>query len=282
MRGKLNMKRIVYALLSGLILLPCPAIAQDGDAENIVVTASRRVSSGVPIAISEPRPVIGIRRPGDSAIRSVEIASDSLDDGMRRREVRSMLLDAIDRAPKQGFNIVTGQFTVTEVTRANWQELFPDLARGSASDYSDDDESWQNDDDDDEDDDDDYDDEDNQPKPTFEDNGRETILRLKIKTKLTGTIDEATRKINAFVKSVPENGRAQLKQKGPMALTIIKPEQYRDEIYKLVASGAQNAARFYGPEYGLEISGLGGAVSWEQISETDLFVFIRYNFIVKK
>lgn len=275
------MKRIA-ALLLAMLLPAAPSLAQDGDAENIVVTGSRISRPGlVGIGMPEPRPVIGIRRQADSALRNVEITSDSLDDGMRRREVRAMLLDAIDRAGRQGFSIVTGRFTVTEVTRANWQELFPDLARGSASDYSDEDESWQEVEDD-EDDDNYYDDEDDAPKPFFEDDGSETILRLMIKTKLTGTIDEAERKIGAFVKSIPENGRAQMKQKGEMALTIIKPEQYRDEIYGLIADGARHAASFYGPEYGLDITGLDGKVEWEQVSDTELFVFIRYRFTVDK
>lgn len=273
------MKRFAFIFLAGLSLYASPALAQDGDAENIVVTGTM-IRRGGAAPVIEPRPVIGVRRQADLALRSVEITSDSLDDGMRRREVRAMLLDAIDRAQKQGFNIVTGQFTVIEVTRTNWQELFPDLARGSASNYSDDDESWQDDGDDDED---DYDDDDDsKPKPTFEDDDSTTILRLKIKTKLAGTIDEAERKIATFVKSVPATGRSQMKQKGAMALTIIKPEQYRDEIYRLVAAGAKRATAFYGPEYGLEVTGMHGNVAWEQVSETDLFVFIRYNFAIKK
>ena len=273
------MKRLGWLLL--IALLPAsPSLAQDGNAENIVVTGSRISRPGlVPVGVAEPRPVIGIRRQADSALRNVEIRSDSLDPGMRRREVRAMLLDAIDRAGKQGFSIVTGRFTVTEVTRANWQELFPDLARGSASDYSDDDESWQNEDEDD--DDEDYD-EDDQPKPFFEDDGSETTLRLMVKTRLSGTIDEADRKIAAFVKSVPENGRAQMKQKGAMALTIIRPEQYRDEIYALIAAGARHAASFYGPDYGIEVTGLDSNVAWEQVSDTELFVFIRYDFAIRK
>lgn len=271
------MKRHAWLLLAAL-LPASPSLAQDGNLENIVVTGSHlpRLSRG-PIVVPDPRPVIGIRRQADSALRNVEITSDSLDPGMRRREVRAMLLDAIDRAGKQGFSIVTGRFTVTEVTRANWQELFPDLARGSASDYDEDDESWQTEDDDD----DDYD-EDDQPKPFFEDDGSETVLRLMVKTKLSGTIDAVERQIGTFVKSVPENGRAQMKQKGAMALTIIRPEQYRDEIYALIAAGAQHAASYYGPEYGLEVTGLDNNVAWEQVSDTELFVYIRYDFAIRK
>lgn len=272
------MKRHGLTLIAAL-LCASPALAQDGEAENIVVTGSRIGGYGpVAVAAPEPRPVIGLRRQADSALRHVELTSDSLDDGMRRREVRAMLLDAIDRAGPKGFSIVTGRFTVTEVTRANWQDLFPDLARGSASDYADDDDSWQTDD---EDEDEDYD-EDSQPKPFFEDDGSTTTLRLMVKTRLSGTIDDAERKISAFVKSVPENGRAQMKQKGALSLTIIRPEQYRDEIYALIAAGAQHAASFYGPEYGLEVTRLDSNVAWEQVSDTELFVFIRYDFVIKK
>lgn len=192
------------AALLALVAWASPALAQDGDGENIVVTASR-IGGGygaIQAPLPPPRPVIGIRRQADSALRNVEIASDSLDEGMRRREVRAMLLDAIDRAGRQGFFIVTGRFTVTEVTRANWQELFPDLARGSASDYADDDDSWQSSDEDDSSDD---SDDDSQTKPVFEDDGSTATLRLMVKTRLTGTIDEAARKIAGFIRSVPES-----------------------------------------------------------------------------
>jgi hypothetical protein len=273
------MKHFVLLALTSLTLMAASASAQEGFDE-IIVTGARRQSTGS-VPIVERRPVIGLRRQADSAVRTVEITSDSLDDGLRRREVRSMLLAAIDRAKGQGFNIVTGQFTVTEVTRTNWKDLFPDLSRGTDSNYSDDDESWQNKDDEDEDEDDDEDDS-GKPKPTFEDDGSTTTLRLKIKTKLEGTIENVGRKISGFIKMVPESGRSQLKQKGDLALTIINPEQYRDEIYKRVAESAQHAARFYGSDTGLEVTGLHGEVGWEQVSDTELFLFIRYNFSVKK
>jgi hypothetical protein len=275
------MKHLVLAGFSSLALLCSSAIAQDDGGEEMIVVTAQSIQRVGPAMVVEKRPVIGLRRQADSALRAVEITSDSLEDGMRRREVRDMLLSAIDRAKGQGINMVTGQFKVVEVTRANWKELFPDLAKGSDSNYSDEDESWLDDEDDDDDDYDD-DDEDSRPKPVFEDDGSTTTLRLKIKTKLEGTIDGAELKIAKFIKAVPENGRSQMKPKGAMALTIINPEQYRDEIYQRVAAGAKHAGEFYGPDYGLEVTGLHGDVAWEQVSDTELFVFIRYNFSVTK
>jgi hypothetical protein len=273
------MKHFLTAALCGTLLLSSPTIAQD-EGEEIIVTAQMRTQSNGSVAVIERRPVIGVRRQADSAVRVVEITSDSVDEGLRRREVRAMLFAAIDRAKGQGFNIVTGQFTVTEITRANWKDLFPDLAKGSDSNYSDDDETWQEDEDDEGDNDDE--DDDSKPKPAFEDDDSTTTLRLKVKTKLVGSIDNMDRKIAAFVKGVPVTGRSLMKQKGIMALTIINPEQYRDAIYKLIADGAQHAGEFYGAGYGLEVTGLNNDVAWEQVSETDLFLFVRYNFSIRK
>ena len=89
---------------------------------------------------------------------------------MRRREVQAMLLDAIDRAKQNGFSLVTGQLELVEVTRANWQDQFPELAGKSKA----------NDDGD------DYDDGEDENQIAYDDSGGTTTIRLKVKTKLDG------------------------------------------------------------------------------------------------
>ncbi|TRW15178.1 hypothetical protein [Glacieibacterium frigidum] len=246
----------------GLALLAAPLAAQDEGSGEIIVTGMRVAAS--PVTITTAPPVIGLRRLADSAVRNIEITSDSRDAAMRQREVQAMLLAAIDRAGRQGFSLVTGQLEVVEVTRANWQDQFPGLAGKDEPD-----------------DDDDEDDGDNKPKPAFEDYSGTTTIRLKVKTKLDGSIGGAQAKIAGFVKSVPPTGRSQIVQKGGIALTIIKPEQYRDELYARIAAGAKQAASFY-PTAGVEVTGLDEAVAWTQVSNTELFVYIPYGFVVKK
>jgi hypothetical protein len=268
------MKAIPFAAIRGLALfatLPFATAlsAQDGGgASEIVVTASRLSNSMSPIQLASPKPpVIGLRRMADSAVRTIEIVSDSREAGMRKREVQAMLLDAIDRAKRDGFNLVTGQFELVEVTRANWQDQFPGLA-GKANAAEDEDE--------------DEDDEDDAAEAAFEDDGSTATVRLKVKTKLDGSIGNAQQKIGAFVKSVPANGRAQIQQKGGLALTIINPEQYRDEIYRRIAAGAKHANSFYGPDYGLDVTGLDQGIAWKQVSNTEVFLYIAYGFSVRK
>ncbi|MEO8373991.1 MAG: hypothetical protein ABI471_02110 [Sphingomonas bacterium] len=261
------MKALALAALGCLAFVASPLLAQDDDSgsNEIIVTGSRIPSR--PGVIIQPPPVIGLKRMADSAVRTIEIVSDSREEAMRKREVQAMLLDAIDRAKRDGFSLVTGQFELVEVTRANWQDQFPALA--GKEDSTGDDE-------------DDDDDDNGKAPPAFEDSGGTATAHLKVKTKLNGSIGSAQQKINAFVKSVPATGRSQIEQKGQLALTIINPEQYRDEIYRRIATGSQHAVTFYGPEYGLDVTGLDKSIAWKQVSNTEVFLYIPYEFSVRK
>ena len=261
------MRAFAWVAIGSLVAFACPALAQDG-ADEIIVTASKRSAIGGIVPVIERPPVIGLRRQADSAVRQIEIVSDSREADMRQREVQAMLLAAIGRAKGAGLSLVIGQFEVTEVTLENWRDHFPALAGKADSDAD-------NDDDDD-------DDDDNKAKPSFEDDGSNATARLKVKTRLDGSIASAQQKIAAFVKAVPPTGRSQITQKGEIALTIIRPDQYRDEIYRRVAEGAKQAVSFYGPDYGVEVTGLDRAIAWAQVSNTEIFLYVPYSFSVSK
>jgi hypothetical protein len=265
------MKAFTLAALCSVALIASPLLAQDDGVGEVVVTASLRQNSlsAVPVSVSaldySQPPVIGLKRQADSAVRTIEIVSDSRDAAVRKREVQAMLLDAIDSAKRQGVFLVTGQFELVEVTRDNWKDQFPGLAEKPAK-ASDDDDDY----------------EDNETEASFEDDGSTATVRVKVKTKLDGSIGNAQQKISSFAKSVPVTGRSQIVQKGGLALTIINPEQYRDDVYKRIATGAAHAASFYGPEYGLNMTGLDQALAWKQVSNTDVFIYIPYSFSIGK
>jgi hypothetical protein len=266
------MKASAVALLCSLVFCAAPAFAQDEMGEIIVTAQMRNSVSGGAAAIIQQPPVIGLKRQADSAVRTIEIVSDSRDEDMRKREVQAMLFAAIDRAKAQGFSLVTGQFELVEVTRANWQDQFPGLAI-KAEDADDEDEDAE---------DDNNDDDDDKPPAAFEDDNSTTTIRLKVKTKLNGSIGNAQLKISSFIKAVPKTGRSQIVQKGGLALTIINPEQYRDQIYTRIAGGSKHAVTFYGPEYGLNMTGLDKAIAWKQVSNTEVFLYIPYAFTIEK
>ena len=271
------MKMFARIAALSLALVASPMLAQDEPGSEIIVTASKR-SEKLPAVMTQlpyldKRPVIGLRRPADGAVRHIEIVSDSREAEMRRSEVQAMLFAALDRAKKDGLSLVTGELEVTEVTRENWKVLFPGLA-GQADLVAEDE---------DEDDNDDYDDnESGAVKPGFEDDGSTATIRLMVKSKLTGTIADAQHRISAFIKAVPASGRSLITQHGPMALTIVQPEQYRDEIYRRIAAASQHAATFYGTDYKVTLSGLDREIAWAQVSNTEVFLYIPYGFVVGK
>ena len=259
------MRAFAFAVLGCLTFVASPLLAQDdNEGSEIIVTGMRNSLSRNITAIETQPPVIGLKRLADSAVRTIEIVSDSREEDMRKREVQAMLLDAIDRAKRDGFSLVTGQFELVEVTRANWQDQFPGLVGKIATD------------------DEEEDDNDKGPPPAFEDSGSITTVRLKVKTKLDGSIGNAQQKIDGFVKSVPATGRSQIQQKGELALTIINPEQYRDEIYRRIADGSKHASTFYGPDYALDVTGLDKSIAWKQVSNTEVFLYIPYAFSIRK
>ena len=266
------METFAKAALFSAALFTAPLIAQDdeGGMNEVIVTGSRisrNSMSAVDISTYVPPspPVIGFKRQADSAVRNIGIVSDSREEDMRRREVQAMLLDAIDRAKTAGFSLVTGQMELVEVTRANWQDQFPELA-GKAKEKDDED--------------DDYDEDEDQS--AYENNSSSTTIRLKVKTKLDGSINNAQQKIAGFIKSVAATGRSLIVPQGGLSLTIINPDQYRDEIYKRIATGAKHAVSFYGPEYGVEVTGIDSDVAWQQVSNTEVFLYIPYSFKIEK
>ena len=259
------MKAFACIAFAGLAILACPALAQDGE---IIVTAMKRTASIGGIAVVERPPVIGLRRQADSAVRPIEIVSDSREAEMREREVQAMLLAAIGRARGAGLSLVVGQYEVTEVTLDNWRDQFPALAGKPDPDADDDD--------------DDDEDDDTKPKPSFEDTGSTATARLMVKTRLDGSIASAQQKIAAFVKEVPPTGRSLIVQKGGLALTIVKPDQYREEIYRRVAEGAKQAVSFYGPDYAVDVTGLDRAIAWTQVSNTEVFLYVPYSFSITR
>jgi hypothetical protein len=266
-------RRSLIAL--SLLAAPLQVLAQDDGTSEIIVTGTKAQSRLPSVMTNLPyldrRPSVGLRRAADGVVRRIEIGSDSREEEMRRSEVQAMLLAALDRAKREGLSLVTGELEVKEVTRENWRTLFPGLASADAEDEDEEDEDYEDDEN-----------ESGKVQPGFGDDGSTATVRLMVKARLSGTIADAQRKIGAFVKAVPATGRSEIQQKGTMALTIVNPEQYRDEIYRRIATTAQHAASFYGEGYKVQVSGLDREIAWAQVSNTEVFLYIPYGFVVER
>ncbi len=223
------------AALVAAITMPAQAQEATGLGE-ILVTASRQNARYA----QQDRPVIGLRRPADFITRPVAISSDARDAATRIREIHAMLGTALDRAAAAGIEIVSGNFELQPVTRANYQALtFGSAGRIDTS---------------------------------------QVVVMIKVK--LAGSVTAAEQRLDTFVKDLPRGGRGAIDLNGGLALTIVNPDQYRDTIVKLVADHARVQAAAFGPGYAVQVSGIDAQVAWSQVSSSDVFLYLPYRFTI--
>jgi hypothetical protein len=103
-----------------------------------------------------------------------------------------------------------------------------------------------------------------------------------VKTHLSPIIDAkaALDRIDRFIKAVPTVGRAEIRRKGDLTLSVVRPDQYRSQIIELVAADAQATSGKFGLNYGVEAKGLDRPVEWARASLTDVFLYVPYSYSV--
>ncbi len=186
------------------------------------------------------RPVVGLRRRADSAVMQLTISSDSRDANDRTREIHAMLAAALDRAPGAGVELVTGNFELIPVNRNNYQSL-----------------------------------------PLFPADRQDTSrVNLMLKVKLTGTAVDAQKRMMDFAAAIPKTGRGVVEPAYAVTLTIVNPDQYRDQIVQAVAESARKYSAMFGADYGVQVSGIDGQVAWSQVSPTEVFLYVPYSYTV--
>jgi hypothetical protein len=103
----------------GAVMLAGPAIAQDLNSAEIVVTGSRIEQDGY----SRDMPAVGLRRPADYLVQEVIIRGDTRDGKQRSQEIYAMLAKAVELAGKSGVELAYGDYILTPLTTANMKEL---------------------------------------------------------------------------------------------------------------------------------------------------------------
>lgn len=230
------MRRLILAaLLSGLT---APAAAQDLQSQEIVVTASRIEQEDY----SDRMPAVGLRRPADFLVQEVVIRGDTRDMAQRRREIRSMLSDAIRRAQAAKVELAYGDYILTPLTLANVEDI--DLRN------------------------------DNRP------DSERVVFLVKAKLGGTQTGEAAEAQIARYIDSVPEVGRAQMDEWGDSTLSIVGPDSYRPQIAEKIAEDSNAMASRMGVGYAVEIEGLNMPVQWARSGPGEVLLYIPYRLVV--
>ena len=233
--------------------LPAPAIAQDLNAGEVVVTGSRARQTYI-----DPRtnravetgedgsglPSVGLRRRADFALLPVIISGDTRERDPRREEIMTMVRSALALAGRSGIELAVGDFFVVPLTNENYRTL------------------------------------------TFIGDGRPDSERVVffIKTRLGTSAEEANAaitRLEQFVRSVPAAGRAEMRAAGPLTLSIVAPDQYRNSLLDQIATEARAIAARFGPDQRVEARGLDRPVEWRRAGITEVFLYIPHQLIFR-
>lgn len=190
---------------------------------------------------SDYMPAVGLRRSADFLVQRATIRGDTRDADQREEEIRAMLQRAIERAHREGVEIAQGDYIVTRLTAENASEL--ELSRDQ--------------------------------RPDSE------RIDFLIKASLReSTVRDAQARIDAFIESVPEVGRAQMDKLGEPTLSVVGPDAYREDVIAAVAADARKQANVVGEGYAVELTGLNMPVQWARSGPGEVLLFIPYELKV--
>lgn len=218
-------------------------IAASAQEDTVVVTGSRSDRSANFQYYEANQPAIGFTRKADFFVKPIFVNSDSRGSQLRRNELFAMLRATIEKAGSEGISLVAGDYALRPLTLENMEEL--SVRSGGRPDTS-----------------------------------RVTLYaRLPVEGK-DARASKANERIEAFTKSIPVTGRSFI-QTGSVELAINNPDQYRINVVREIAEESRRYASLFGGEYGIQITGLDSELFWKQESETEVFLYIRHNFVVR-
>lgn len=215
-------------------------------AQEVVVTGQRRGAYlNAEVNQSSSRPIINLRRTADFAVQPVHIIGDTREEAKRHEEIYAMVRGAIELADKHGVELSIGDYLVEPLTLANYKNLI--LGGGGRSDTN--------------------------------------VANFLVKTRLAAGTDAKTalERITRYIKAVPAVGRAEIEPLGSLTLSVVNPDQYRAQITDLIVADAAATAAKFGPDYGVQASGLDRPVEWARASLTEVFLYLpaAYTIIPK-
>ena len=221
-----------------------PALAQEIEADAQSAGASEIIVTAARREINgydDRVPVVGMRRRADFALLQVTVSGDTRDPATRHREMYAMIRGAIQLADRRSIQLATGNTVVEPLTLANYEQL-------------------------------------NFVKDSRPDAERVSFF---IKAPLTDVdAKTAVARMDGFVKAVPTVGRALIEADDDLTLSVVRPDQYRDQIVGLVAADARATAAKFGPDYAVEARGIDRQVEWARAGLTDVFLYVPYQLSV--
>jgi hypothetical protein len=189
-------------------------------------------------------PGVIYKRTGDFLLLEVNISNDTRDAAERKKEIYTTLKNAIANAKKDSsieLSLVEEGFVIP-LTLENYEI---ELRDGSRQDTSE--------------------------------------ANIRVKTKISVQENDPTKlldKLKKFTSSVPVNGRTEFSAVGSVDVSVVNPNQYRQQILDLIAKDIKNVTGMLGEDYKVVIDGIDKPVEWIRSGPLQLSLYVPYSYKV--
>lgn len=198
--------------------------------------------TGSRIMDNDEAPNITFVKRADFLITHVRVICDTRDLSQRRQELKTTLRNMVRTAAQtQGIALGLGDQVIGALTEDNFDQIIEPDAKADTS--------------------------------------RAEVI---IKTAVTpsDSFDAATARITAYIAKTPKAGRTEILRDKEWGLTVVSPEQYRDNLISRIVADAKHNAQLFGADYNVRVTGLERRMAWVQRGPLDLALFIPYSLEV--
>lgn len=219
----------------------CVALATTARAQEEV---ERVVVTGSRISYDSRVPHIDLTKRADYIITEVRVVCDTRDSSLRRNELKTTLRNMTRAAGQtETISLAIGESFLGPLRESMFDDIIVGKQRADTS---------------------------------------EAVIIIKAKLSAADTFDSAVGRIKSFIASAPKAGRTEIlrDEESRWDLTLVNPEQYRDELIKRIAADARHTADLLGSGHGVSIEGLQSPVAWYQRGPLDLGLYIPYTLNV--
>ncbi len=200
------------------------------------------VVSGSRVTGGDEAPNVTFTKRADYLITHVRVVCDTRELSQRRQELKDTLRGMVRTAAEtRGIGLGVGDEVVGALTEDNFDKIIePDIRA---------------------------------------DTSRAEVI-IKTAVSASDNFDVATARITVFIAKTPKIGRTEILREKDWGLTIVAPEQYRDNLITRIVADAKHSAQLFGADYNVRVTGLERRIAWVQRGPLDLALFIPYGLEV--
>jgi hypothetical protein len=191
-----------------------------------------------------PLPGTSLRRTGDYLLLRVEVTNDTREEDARKREIYDTLRGALASARKHGgieLSVVADESVIPLRVDSATVALVP----GKRADTS--------------------------------------TTTISVKTRIPAKRPDGQALISSlkdFVANIRPVGRTLLEPDGSVDISVVAPDQYRDEIVRRCADDTRKVTAALGGDHRVVLQGIDRPVEWTRVGLLELALYVPYSYVV--